>query len=312
MDISKKLLEDIRKVREKGIVKDTNSLDERFKKKEPPKKQSLTESYGAYEPYVADGKVFKAITFHNSDEAEAFLKANPDHVIKHAGDGAIKVVHSRDQGTPTNGVVSHDVDYEDVSPIVGELLLFVEHSPEFHSLTDNMDVHRKTPDVPVFPLHLKALVEEDRSRSIAMHFAQIVAEEYERRFGEKVGMCYLREFIDALLEDGKLADNDWTNQYRNVDQHRINRASLYLSQRGMRKGAKYSELGTSYGSEDLGPLGKRRRISLIVKDNGGNEHMIGTKPSIERSGAYNKALGQRVRKYRSQQKALLDRLKFDQ
>ena len=202
---SKKFLEDLKKIQAKGPAKDPNSIEERFKKKLPNSETptQLTEgalNAGTYKPYEYGGKVYNTIRFNSPHEANDFLEANPDHgVLDEEPTGVIHVAHNHDSGRPKSGIVAQSV-YEDVNPIVRELTIFMENAPELHSLSENIQIRKTTPDVPYFSIHLKALLEKERPNTLWLQFGQNVADEYERRYGYRASMSEIHEAVSHWMK----------------------------------------------------------------------------------------------------------------
>jgi hypothetical protein len=307
---SKKFLEDLAKVRQKGLVKDPNSITERFKRKENETKQApqpLTEgalNNGVPRPYEYGGKVYNTIRFDDKDSTNEFLRANPDHgVLDEGPDGTIHVAHIRDTGRPKSGIVDHAINYEDVNPIVQELTMFMENASEFHSLTENIEVRKSNPDVPNFSIHLKALLEKERPHALWLQFGQVVAEEYERRFGHHISMIDIHEAVKYWLgEDKKLgADDDWTNQYTRRDQDRVYDSAGRVENWLRKRGHKRAMVSVHHGVEEIPHMGAKRTMGLTIQPDYKKKHEfeVSAKPEVERTPGYRKQLRKRVTAYRN-------------
>jgi hypothetical protein len=310
---SKKFLEDLAKVREKGLIKDPNSITERFKRKnnetsKPKTDEQLNEGVlnnGVPKPYLYGGKVYNTIRFTDVDSTNEFLKANTDHgVLDQESDGTIHVAHIHDVGKPKNGIVDHAINYEDyLNTVVKELTIFVENAPEFHSLVENIEIRKLTPEVPNFPIHLKALLEKERPYALWLQFGQVVAEEYERRFGRHISMMDIHEAVKYWLgEDKKLgADDDWTNQYTRRDQDRVYDAAGRVENWLRKRGHKRAMVSVSHGVEEIPHMGAKRTMGLNIQPDYKKKHEfeVSAKPEVERTPGYRKQLRKRVTAYRN-------------
>lgn len=266
MDISKKLLEDIAKVRTIGIIKDPNSIEERFREEaiEEAKRQrseaewqakrdhhyskaddahsranmvldranklkradftdaaipvvdrlehkakrhgqaasaahtgyvrakwgpTIKESYGGYDgKFLYGGHFYNTKTFKDEGEAGEWLSYNQDHtIIGRSEDGTIHCAHRKASPTPQSGVgvVPTTESMNEETDLVTDLIMFVEHYPALHSLNNNLEARNLSRDIPIFSVHVKALIENARDDDTWMAFGYEVAKEYERQFGKK-------------------------------------------------------------------------------------------------------------------------------
>ena len=198
---TKKLTNDIAKILKKGLVKDPDSLEERFKKpavKETPK-SIIKEANDGYDGrFLYGGHFYNTKTFADEGSAQEWLSYNRDHkILAKEETGKIHCVHVRASGIPQSGIVEVPT-LEDTNTIVNDLTLFLEHSPEFLSLQDNIQVKRNDPNVKIHALHLNKLIDHDDD-SAWMQFVYQVSEAYEAKFGEAPSMVDMHEALNHWI-----------------------------------------------------------------------------------------------------------------
>lgn len=132
---------------------------------------------------------------------------------------------------------------EDAEPFIIELGLFMESSPEFLSLEHNIKAKQHNPHIPIYPIHLKSLLEGQRPRKDWVRFSQQVVEAYEQRFETEIPPDILYEFADA-------SKSTWGDRWAKVKDHVKRNAITY----GLMGATVAAGLGKAYSSGDYSDL----------------------------------------------------------